>query len=104
MEKVLLIGPNGQRWIEAGQPFEFLPGEKIYEDSQGHNTIIPDEAEEELHTGIQSQGIQWGDAVARLTKVFGIKPCSKCEQRRQIMNHARELGIKETLSKLKETI
>jgi len=103
MQKVLLIGPEGQRWIEAERPFRFLPGEKIAEDTNGNPIITPDTDEQELRVGLANQGIQWGDAVAKLTKVFGIKPCSSCEKRRQIMNAAKELGIKETLSRLKDT-
>lgn len=104
MKKILLIGPEGQRWIDEGKPFRFLVGEKIAEDNKGNPIITPDEDEQELRSGISNAGIQWGDAVAKLTKVFGIKPCSSCEKRRQIMNAAKDLGIKETLRKLKETL
>ena len=103
-KKILLIGPEGQRWIDEGQPFRFLPGEKIVEDEKGNAITTPDEDEQELKEGLVAQGIQWGDAVAKLTKVFGIKPCSRCEKRRQILNHAKDLGIKETLKKLKDTL
>ena len=103
-KKILLIGPEGQRWIDEGQPFRFLPGEKIVEDEKGNAITTPDEDEQELKEGLVAQGIQWGDAVAKLTKVFGIKPCSSCEKRRQILNHAKDLGIKETLKKLKDTL
>lgn len=103
MKKILLIGPEGQRWINEGQPFRFLFGEKIAEDTNGNAITTPDEDEQELRIGIANQGIQWGDAVAKLTKVFGIKPCSKCEKRIAILNAAKELGISETLARLKDT-
>mgnify|MGYP007099590471 CR=1 FL=1 len=102
-QKILLIGPEGERWIDEGQPFRFMPGERVAEDEKGSSIITPDEDEQELRVGVTNQGFQWGDAVEKLTKVFGIKPCSSCEKRRQILNAAKELGIKETLSKLKET-
>ena|SRR3990167_9662723 len=104
-KKILLVRSNGStRWIDEGQPFRFLPGEKIVEDEKGNAITTPDEDEQELKEGLVAQGIQWGDAVAKLTKVFGIKPCSSCEKRRQILNHAKDLGIKETLKKLKDTL
>ena len=103
-QKILLIGPQGQRWIDEGQPFRFLPGESVAEDEKGNSIITPDEDEQELRAGIVKQGFKWGDAVAKLTKVFGLQPCSSCEKRRQILNAAKELGIKETLSRLKDTL
>lgn len=103
-QKILLVGPNGQRWVDEGKPFRFLPGERVATNELGQNFITPDEDEKELVEGLEKQGIQWGDAVAALTKVFGIKPCSRCEQRRKILNAAKQLGIKETLARIKETL
>lgn len=103
-QKILLTGPQGQRWIDEGKAFIFLPGERIAENELGQSIISPDEDAQELEAGIAAQGFQWGDAIAKMTKLFGIKPCSSCEKRRLILNAAKEMGIKETLSRLKETI
>jgi hypothetical protein len=43
-----------------------------------------------------------GDAIARLTKFLGIPHCIRCEKRRIILNDAQELGLRETLKKLKD--
>ena len=104
MKKILLRGPQGERWIEEGKPFRFFPGEVVVENPDGQSVIAQDESEKDLYVGLHNEGIQWGDAVAKLTKVFGIQPCSKCEQRRRILNEAKKLGVKETLAKLRETI
>jgi hypothetical protein len=36
--------------------------------------------------GIPEEGIGVGDAVKRVTAVFGIKPCNGCEKRRKVLN------------------
>lgn len=46
--------------------------------------------------------IKLGDAIAGLTKVLHIPHCSKCEKRRQILNEIQNLGIKETVRRLRE--
>jgi hypothetical protein len=50
---------------------------------------------------ITKQRFRLGDAIAKLAKVLGIRHCSKCEQRRLILNEIQEVGIKETVKKLK---
>lgn len=47
-------------------------------------------------------GIRVGDSIAALTKAFGIKPCSKCEQRRRVLNEIKKRGIAGTLKALKD--
>lgn len=42
-----------------------------------------------------------GDAVAKLAKILHIPHCEKCERRRLILNKIQELGVKETVKKLK---
>jgi hypothetical protein len=102
MKKILLKSPSGERWIDEGKPFRFLLGEVVAEDIDGNSIVAEDNSERELKEGIAEKGIQWGDAIAKLAKVFRIPHCSKCEQRRRILNAARELGIKETLHQLSE--
>ena len=46
--------------------------------------------------------IKLGDTIAELTKVLKIPHCPKCEKRRQILNQIQNLGIKETMLKLRE--
>lgn len=50
----------------------------------------------------EQTGLQFGDQFAKLTKAFGITPCSKCEQRRKVLNEIRKRGIKGTLKALKK--
>ena len=104
MRKVLLSGPNGERWVEEGKPFKFLPGEKLVEDQNGRPTISSDDTEKELFDELQTQGIQFGDVISKLTKILNIPHCSRCEQRRRILNEAKKFGIKQTIQKLVETL
>jgi len=48
----------------------------------------------------KKQPLKLGNAIAKLTKVLHIPHCEKCEQRRQILNEVRRLGVKETARKL----
>jgi len=47
-------------------------------------------------------GIRVGDSIAKFTKAFGIESCSKCEQRRRVLNEIKKRGIVGTLKALKE--
>lgn len=102
--KILLVNKQGEtRWqlentVYNGREWQVATNE------HGEPWIAADDTEQQLNEGLAKQGIRWGDAVARLTKAFGIKPCSSCEKRRQILNAAREHGIAETLKRLRETL
>ena len=48
----------------------------------------------------KKQPLKLGDAIAKLTEALHIPHCEKCEQRRQILNEIRRLGVKETAKKL----
>ena len=50
-----------------------------------------------------SNGIQWGSAVKWVASRIGIKQCSACTAREEILNHAREKGWAATIKELKET-
>lgn len=50
---------------------------------------------------ITKEQFKLGDAISKLTKMLGIRHCSKCEQRRLILNEIQKTGIKETVRKLK---
>lgn len=56
-----------------------------------HQEILKQRKEEDerLQKMAKEQGIGVGDVIAKLTKVFGIKPCTSCEQRRIVANRLR---------------
>lgn len=45
--------------------------------------------------------LKLGDMVAKITKALHIPHCEKCEKRRLILNEIKNLGIKETIKRLK---
>ena len=86
MNAIILEGPQGQREVIAGVPYQLLPGEKIV----GAKNIGPDRADnKKLQELANAQGMGVGDLVAKLTKAFGIKSCSACEKRKKILNQLR---------------
>lgn len=91
----------GERHIPEGTPYQRLKGEEIVGTlwNCGPNEVATDEVEREL----EKAGVKWGDAVAWVTKKFGIQQCSRCKARQEIMNHASELGFAETMKQIKET-
>lgn len=52
---------------------------------------------------LNKAGIQWGDAIAWVTKKIGVKQCAPCKARQEILNHAKENGWVATLKSIKET-
>lgn len=95
--KIILEGPLGKREVEANVPYRLLPGEKIIGSNRG---VLLSRDSQRLETLAKEKGIGVGDLVAKLTKTFGIKPCSKCEQRRQVLNRLRVDGWKISLDKV----
>lgn len=55
-----------------------------------------------LTTVMNMEKIKLGDIIAKITKFLHIPHCLKCEKRRVILNDVTEVGIKETLKKLKQ--
>ena len=91
MDVIILEGPQGKRAVVAGVVYRLGPGEKIV----GIEDRGPaDEGNRKLRELANQQGMGVGDLVAKLTKVFGIKPCSACEQRRRVLNKLRIQGWK----------
>lgn len=88
MKKIMLMSPTGSRWVEEGEPFMFREGEYIATYENGTAVVTLDESEEVLKTGLAKKGIQFGDGIARLAKLLKIPHCSKCEQRRKVLNAA----------------
>lgn len=89
-----LLIPEGQAYA-AGWKFTG----KIDMACSGH-TVDPDEIQKRLNEA----GVQWGSAIAWVTKKIGLKQCSGCKAREVILNHANELGWTETIRQLKETL
>ena len=50
---------------------------------------------------MDTKKLRLGDIIAKITAFFHIPHCLKCEKRRVILNEITELGIKETIKKLK---
>lgn len=91
LDVIILEGPQGKRSIPSGVVYSLLPGEKIVGiESRG----VVDESNDKLRELANQQGMGVGDLVAKLTKTFGIKPCSACEQRRKVLNRLRIDGWK----------
>lgn len=95
--KIILEGPEGKRIVEAGVPYKLKPGERITGSAASEENA---KDKVKLSKLAEEQGIGVGDLVAKLTKVFGIKPCAKCEQRRQVLNRLRIDGWQITLDKI----
>ena len=88
---IILEGPQGRREVISGVAYRLLPGEKII----GVSNLGPVANDnKKLQDLAKEQGIGVGDLVAKLTKAFGIKPCSGCEQRRRVLNQLRIDGWK----------
>jgi len=58
---------------------------------------------EEVEKMLGANSIQWGDAIAWVTKKFGVQQCSPCKARQEILNNVAENGWADTLKQLKET-
>ena len=91
IDVIILEGPQGKRSIPSGVAYRLLPGEKrVGSEARG----VVDESNAKLRELANQQGMGVGDLVAKLTKVFGIKPCSACEQRKKVLNRLRIDGWK----------
>lgn len=52
---------------------------------------------------LKKEGIQWGDAIAWVTKQIGVKQCAPCKARQEILNHAKQNGWAATFKAIKGT-
>jgi len=91
MNMIIWEGPDGKREVMEGVSYRLLPGEKVVGSNYAGEIREDNKKLEEL---AGAQGVGVGDLVAKLTKVFDIKPCSKCEQRRKVLNRLRIDGWK----------
>ena len=96
---ILLKGPNGLRRVPEGVPYRKLPGEQVV--GSEHDPV-----EAELNNELHKYDTPMGDFVEAAFKLLpeAIRPqhCSKCEKRKQVLNHIRENGVMNTLQKLRE--
>lgn len=60
-------------------------------------------SQHEVDAMLEAQGIPWGSAIAWVTKRIGIKQCSSCKAREEILNSAKEIGWAETLKQVAAT-
>ena len=99
MSLILLRGPDGLRRVPEGVPYRKLPGEVVIGSEQ-------DPLDAELNNALAEHSIPMGDFVEKAFKLLpeAIRPqhCSKCEKRKQVLNHIRENGVLNTIQKLRE--
>jgi hypothetical protein len=99
MALIVLKGPNGIRRVPEDTPYRKLPGEQVWGSEE-------DKTEAELNDALSQEAMGLGDFVERAFKLLpaSIRPthCSKCEKRKQVLNHVRENGVLETLKRIKE--
>ena len=87
------------RRVPEGIPYRMNPGEQVIGSELSYQQ---DRIDQEMKEQAQSAGIPYGDYLAKLTKVLHIPHCSKCEQRKLIMNRISEIGWSEAIRKIKE--
>jgi len=95
--------PNGDRYLVAENEAHRPP-------FGAFNTGIVDwtcqggTQRSEVDAMMEKSGVQWGSAIAWVTKRIGLKQCSSCRAREEILNAASELGWAETMKQIKETL
>ena len=99
MALIVLKSPSGLRRVQEGIPYRLLPGEAVIGSEL-------DRTEAELNDALVEHNIPVGDFVEKAFKLLpeAIRPqhCSKCEKRKQVLNHIRENGVLNTIQKLRE--
>lgn len=53
---------------------------------------------------LEREGVKWGDVVKWITTKLGVEQCASCRTRQEILNRARQLGWKEAIRQIKETL
>jgi len=99
MSWIVIQGPQGFRRVRENEPFRLAGGEEVVGSE-------PDETEQELHRELVEKQISLGTFIEKAIKLVpeSIRPkhCSRCEQRKLVLNQVRKLGVRETLKRLKE--
>jgi len=89
-KKILVTHPEGTELK--------MEGGVLSATSSSHRSL-----EAQLKEQMGQEGVQWGDAIAWATKKLGIEACAPCKARQNILNHAKQLGIRETIKQIKDT-
>ncbi len=58
----------------------------------------------QLREDLEKEGIQWGSAIAWVTKKLGIQECGNCAVRKELLDTVKERGWLETIKLLKQTL
>ena len=102
MNKIVIRSISGAiREGNEDENFILAPGEMVVSSRANYEA---QKTAVELDAELARQGIKWGDVIAAFTKRLGIKPCSSCKRRQAILNHVKEIGVKEALRQIKETL
>ena len=87
------------REVPENTPYQMHPGERVVGSRASYQADLLDN---EVKQQAESMGIPYGDYLAKLTKILHIPHCSKCEQRKLIMNRISQIGWAEALRQVKE--
>ena len=110
---IILIGPEGERRIEAGKPYNLKPGEVI----TGTTIDLPVRVEKKPQTPGQSAltkklveqvdsrlnklagllGFPAARLIHIMAKAIGVPQCAACQLRYQILKKAKELGWRKVI-------
>lgn len=103
MACLIVTGPWGERLLPEG-PDGNVRGKRKGETIVG---VKPDcgviQPRDIVDDEMEKAGVAWGDAIAWVTKRIGIKQCSPCKARQEILNSAGQLGFAETFRQIKDT-
>lgn len=114
MDWVILKSPFGERKVEAGKPFRFLPGEIIigtqvdeavsYHHVQDKTRILLDDIEKELQ--IEGNGLgDWVKTFASpVAALLGKSKCQSCDVRKVVLNSLQKLTDKHGAREAKRII
>lgn len=89
--------------MASGEPYQKLKGEFIVEGAIRYDCGNSFSSSDDLMDKLEGEGIQWGDAVAWVTKKLGVQSCAPCKARQVILNHMTEVGFINTIKALKDT-
>jgi hypothetical protein len=101
-----LRGPNGDRKVEENTSYTLQVGEAIVPGliDWGCGPQLPGDPAYNMQQELAERGVQWGDAIAWVTKKIGMKQCAPCKARQEIFNRVSELGWVETIRQIKATV
>lgn len=100
----LLKSKWGERWMADNEPYQRLEGEYIVEGAVRWECGPTEGNNDEVFAKMEAAGVQWGDAIAWVTKRLGIEQCAPCKARQEILNKVKEVGWIETFKQIKETL